>query len=570
MNPPFPPAAAPRSPLPLAGEGQGEGRRLLRFAALATLLLSLTILPPAHAAESPSPQMSRLSGTMTPSPEGMRAEKQLDEWRFTEGEAALTELERTQGATAEALYLRGYAHFLAGDYAAALVKLRAGSDAAPEDPNIKSLGALAEAADKAIKGHREQRSPHFVLRFPPEDAVLAEYALETLESALAALKADLGFVPQRPITVDIYRSPSDLAAVSTLTEAEVQRTGTIALCKWARLMATSPRALSYGYPWLDTLAHELVHYAVSSLTRDQTPVWLQEGLAKFLERRWRDNPDAKLPPAMQHQLARALATGKLISFDRMHPSMAKLPTAEDASLAFAEVVTAIASLHAGGGMEALRTAITAVRDGTDAKTAVARAAGGSWGDFERNWKAFMVAQKYKTFPGMDPVERKFRKSSAIASQRGPSEDEEILSLTSSARYLRLGNMLLRRSRAKAAAIEFEKGAKLAGNSHWIFDVKLGRTYLALGQPERAIKAVESVRGLQPELPWPHFIAGRALLDSGKPQEAIVALERSLGTNPFDPGVHCALHEAYQKIPETPAVSKRKERADHHCKELGKP
>jgi tetratricopeptide (TPR) repeat protein len=546
------------------------------------LALALALPSPSLGAEAPATtQMSRLGGNMVPSTEGVRAEKLLDEWRFPEGEAALAELERNQGGTAEALYLRGYALFLAGDYAASLAKLRAGLDAAPEDPNIKSLGALAEAAQKATSGHREQRSQHFVLRFPPEDAVLADYALDTLESALATLKTDLGYEPSRPIRVDMYRSPSDLAAVSTLTEAEVQRTGTIALCKWARLMATSPRALSYGYPWLDTLAHELVHYAVSSLTRDQTPVWLQEGLAKFLERRWRDMPDAKLPPVMQHQLARALTTGKLISFDRMHPSMAKLPTAEDASLAFAEVVTAIASLHASGGMAALRTAVTAVRDGTDARTAVARASGGTWQEFERNWKTFMAAQKYRTFPGMDPVERKFRKSSAIASQRGPSEDEEIMSLTAPARYLRLGNMLLRRSRAKSAAIEYEKGAKLAGNSHWLFDVKLGRTYLALGQPERALKSVDSLRSLQPELPWPHLIAGRALLETGKPTEAIAALERSLGTNPFDPSVHCALAEAYQKAPAAAAggdkqggqksqlTNERRERAERHCKELGK-
>jgi tetratricopeptide (TPR) repeat protein len=314
----------------------------------------------------------------------------------------------------------------------------------------------------------------------------------------------------------------------------------------------------------------LVHYAVSALTRDQAPVWLQEGLAKFLERRWRDVPNAELPPVMQHQLARALASGKLIGFDRMHPSMAKLPTAEDASLAFAEVVTAIASLHARGGMPALRAAIVAVRDGTDARTAVARAAGGTWPEFEKSWKAFMVAQKYRTFPGMDPVERKFRKSAAIASHRGPSEDEEIMSMTAPARYLRLGNMLLRRSRAQAAVIEYEKGAKLAGSSHWLFDVKLGRTYLALGQPDRALKAVEGLRALQPELPWPHFIAGKALLETGHAKEAALALERSLGTNPFDPSVHCTLAEAYEKLPSSPIVTTRRERAARHCKELSGP
>ena len=82
----------------------------------------------------------------------------------------------------------------------------------------------------------------------------------------------------------------------------------------------------------------------------------------------------------------------------------------------------------------------------------------------------------------------------------------------------------------------------------MFDVKLGRTYLALGQPDRALKAVAQLQSLQPELPWPHLIAGQALLEKGQPSDAIAALERSLGTNPFDPSVHCALAEAYQRLP----------------------
>lgn len=526
--------------------------------------------PPGGAQAPPPPSEP---GGYVPTAAGARVEKLLDEWRFTDGEAALQALARSRGATAETLYLEGYSRFLSGDYAGAVAQLRAASELAPEDLNVRSLSALASAAAKAVEGHREQRSKNFILRYPPEDEVLAEYALEALESALAALKSDLGFAASRPIHVDIYRSPTDLAAVSTLTEEEVQRTGTIALCKWARLMATSPRALSYGYPWIDSLSHELVHYVVSALSHDRTPVWMQEGLAKFLERRWRDEPSAELPPVMQHLLARALNTGKLISFDRMHPSMAKLPTAEDASLAFAEVVTAIASLHEIGGMKALRTAIESVREGGDAKSAVADAAGGSWAEFERRWKAFMAAQKYRTFPGMEPVERKFRKSAAIASRRAPTEDEEILSLTAPARYLRLGNMLLRRNRAKAAAIEYEKGARLArkngqGGSHWLFEVKLGRTYLALGKPENALRSVESLRALQPELPWPHLIAGQALLETGLAPEAVAALERSLATNPFDPEVHCSLAEAYDKIQNAaPGNEVRRQRAERHCREL---
>jgi tetratricopeptide (TPR) repeat protein len=549
---------------------------------LLAFLLPLPLLPlPAAADPGPpggsgsgsgsgsgeNPAQSRSSGKFVPTEEGTRVERLLDEWRFVEGEAALTGMATSRGGTAEVLYLEGYAKFLAGDYSAGVAKLHAALELAPEDVNIKSLGALAAAADKAIDGHAEHRSAHFILRHPPEDEVLADYALEALESALANLSSDLGYSPNRPIHVDIYRSPSDLAAVSTLTEQEVQRTGTIALCKWGRLMATSPRALSYGYPWIDSLSHELVHYVVSALSRDRSPVWLQEGLAKFLERRWRDPPSAALPPVMQHLLAKALASGKLIGFDRMHPSMAKLPTAEDASLAFAEVATAVASLHARGGMAALRQAIAGVRDGLDARAAVAQAAGGNWAEFERSWRTFMTAQKYRTFPNMEPVTRKFRKSAAIASRRAPTEDEEILFLNAPARYLRLGNMLLRRNRPRAAAIEYEKGSKLAGRGQWLFDVKLGRTYLALQQPERALKAVSDLLTLQPELPWPHLIAGQALLEKGQPKAAISALEMSLATNPFDPGVHCSLAEAYAKLSDPSEASPRRTRAERHCREL---
>ena len=117
-------------------------------------------------------------------------------------------------------------------------------------------------------------------------------------------------------------------------------------------------------------------------------------------------------------------------------------------------------------------------------------------------------------------------------------------------------------------MEYEKGAKLAGRGHWLFDVKLGRTYLALGEPERALKAISELLALQPELPWPHLIAGQALLEKGQAKAAISALEMSLATNPFDPGVHCSLAEAYAKLsdPEASAATRRT-RAERHCREL---
>ena len=83
---------------------------------------------------------------------------------------------------------------------------------------------------------------------------------------------------------------------------------------------------------------------------------------------------------------------------------------------------------------------------------------------------------------------------------------------------------------------------------WVFPVKLGRTYLALGEPDRALKALAPVQALYPDLPWPSLIAGEALVAKGTPSEAIAPLRSSLATNPFDPRVHCALADAYAKLP----------------------
>lgn len=540
------------------------------------ILVALT-LAALWGASAPAPLQSTLPGPPAPpllSAAGAHIEALYDAWQFAEADQALAALATTLPGAAEVSYLQGYQSFLNGDYDAATSKLHSARTAHPENRNLEGLYALAKAARDAVDGHLEKRSKHFRLRFPPEDELIAAYALETLESAAAQLETDLGFVPVHPVTVDIYRGAADLAAVSPLSEAEVERTGTIALCKWARLMVTSPRALRFGYPWMDTLSHELVHYAVSSLTRDQAPVWLQEGLAKFLESRWRRAPGEALAPSSEHLLAKALASNKLITFEAMHPSMAKLPRAEDAALAFAEVATAVAFLFDEGGMPAVRNAVEAVGRGTDARDAVANALGLPWAKFDKRWRAYMKSRNFKTYPHLDPVTRSFRTKAALAAKRAPSEDEALgdlgeLGKDRAERYLRLGNMLLLRDRPRAAALEYDRGAKLAGPGHWLFPVKLGRTYLALNEPDKALEALGELRKLYPELPWPHLIAGQALLKKGDAEAARLALEASLANNPFDPELHCALAAAYGKLATGDELwTARRDRAGSACNDMG--
>ena len=387
---------------------------------------------------------------------------------------------------------------------------------APNNADVRRFAAaMAKEAQAAIKDHREEKSPHTIIRYAPEDAVLVPYAQATVEAAYQALHEDLGFEVTMPIRVELYRSPSDLAAVTSLSQAEVARTGTIALCKWARLMVTTPRALAYGYPWLDTINHELVHYAVSTLTGDCAPVWLQEGLAKFLERRWREPPGGRIPPAMEHLLAKALRSGKLITFEAMHPSMAKLPSAEDATLAFAEVDNAVAFLHRRAGCRPSATPSSGWANGEDARAAVAAAAGVSWPDFERGWRAFMVAQHYKTFPAIDIATTTSASPEQCFGPQARRRGRALLGHESgrAVRHLRLGNMLLKRERARAAVAEYGGAPRRSAPrtdprgdpaANWVFPVKLARTYLVLGEPDRVLKALGGVQTLYPDLPGRTF------------------------------------------------------------------
>jgi hypothetical protein len=391
--------------------------------------------------------------------ESASVEHLYSEWRFGEADHALAALVKTHPDEPGTLLAKGYERFMAGDFRAAVAEYRAaiGGNAAPAP--LKEMLSLAEGSAKVVDGYLERKSAHFVFRFPVEDAVLADYGLETLEAAAAALAGDLGFEPDAAHPGRHSSQQRRLATMTTLTDDEIERTGTVAVSKWSRIMLTSPRAMRLGYEWQDSLSHEFIHYVVAALTHDRAPVWLQEGFAKFLEHRWRAPAGLSLNPSMQHFLAKALASGKLITFDAMHPSMAKLPRAEDATLAFAEVTTAIACLYAKGNSVALREVLASVRDGADARLAVARAYGGSgaWPEFERAWRQFMTGLHYKTLPGLEPIVPKYKKK-GVSAASALSEDDASTTAGEADRFLRLGNMMLAAQPAARGQRGVRKGA----------------------------------------------------------------------------------------------------------------
>ena len=115
-----------------------------------------------------------------------------------------------------------------------------------------------------------------------------------------------GFKPKEKVRVELFPDAKAFYLASTLSVRDIEVTGAVGLTKFNKLQFLSPKALVYGYRWLDAISHEYMHYLIVKLTSNKAPIWFHEGLAKYEETRWRNGP-SYLSPLYQTLLARALA-----------------------------------------------------------------------------------------------------------------------------------------------------------------------------------------------------------------------------------------------------------------------
>ncbi|MEZ4365605.1 MAG: hypothetical protein R2939_04875 [Kofleriaceae bacterium] len=189
--------------------------------------------------------------------DALRAARLLGEAQVAAARPVIAALVARAPDEPEVRWLTAELAMLDGDYPRAVASLVGVPDDAV-DGEVGATRALAQRSAELTASFVRVPSPsgRFVVAHAPgPDATIAALAGEVLDAAAAAIGADLGYTPPGPIRVELLGSPADLARLSTLTEAEIETTGTIALSKYGKLMVVSPRATLVGYPWMDTLAH---------------------------------------------------------------------------------------------------------------------------------------------------------------------------------------------------------------------------------------------------------------------------------------------------------------------------
>ena len=258
------------------------------------------------------------------------------DWDLVAAEKLSKSLLKEHPESGDAHFLSARIEFLKGNYEHSWEILKRVGNNFKEVADFKKR---VNATRMASKNFVSLETEHFRLRYQEgPDEVLIHYAKEVLEKSYHAVGKILEYYPQEKVLIEIYPDRQPFSKISPLTIKDILTSGTVALCKYNRIMMISPGSLVRGYNWMDTLSHEYVHYILTKKSRNRLPLWMHEGIAKLLETRWRDDPNY-MSPIMETILSGALKNNYRVPLGDMMPSLAKLKTAKDVQLAYAEVAT---------------------------------------------------------------------------------------------------------------------------------------------------------------------------------------------------------------------------------------
>lgn len=356
------------------------------------------------------------------------------------------------------------------------------------------------------------------------DVALFPLLVETIVLARAKLTEDLGVDWPKPTRFIVVRDHLSLSAMTGLPYESARTTGTVAVAKWGKVTLLSPRASRHGYTWRDTVTHELTHLAITRASADRAPLWLQEGLAKREEIRWRPPSPFDDRPSPEALVQRGIERKLDLPLDKLGPSIAMLPSADAAMVAFAEVTSFVRYFADKAGPAALPKLLEAMKNGLPVDAALKAVSGKDLPAWDVEWRAFLAKRPKDAAAagpmvlghppkGLGDARERVRLAELLLAQGHPAEAARELSQVSEAL-------------ADDPGIRALRGKALEGSN------RAAEAYPLVAEPKDVTTS---------HAPW-WALRGRVLAGRGDGAGAAAAFVDGLGEDPLDPEVACRTPE----------------------------
>jgi len=223
--------------------------------------------------------------------------------RRSEYTAALDLLDRAkrfEPDSVDAAKLSGWAYYGLNRVADAVAEWKRALALKP-DPEVQKALEKAERDAAEEANYREGETPHFRLRYnggaAPE---LAREVLKTLEGEFEEISTTLNYVPPEPIGVILYTDQTFMDITRAPSWSGALNDGRIRVPVEGLVSMTDDLAR--------VLKHELTHSFVGQKTQGHCPVWLQEGLAQYMEGKRSRTSAGTLYSAYQNHMEFSLAS----------------------------------------------------------------------------------------------------------------------------------------------------------------------------------------------------------------------------------------------------------------------
>ncbi|MFI4914713.1 MAG: peptidase MA family metallohydrolase [Steroidobacterales bacterium] len=247
-------------------------------------------------------------------------------------------------------------------------------------------GPVEPGATGAGSARADRDMPALILRVhKKESAVLAPYARQLAQRAIATYSERYRFKLREPVVIEIYPDHADFA----VRTAGLPGIGLLGVTFGYLLAMDSPSSRPVNeFHWGTTLWHEMAHVFTLESTDHRVPRWLSEGLSVFEE--WRTGPIKGME--IPGYVFTAFAQDKALPVADLDRGFVRPEYPEQVQVSYMQAGLICDFIDRSFGFDKLRDLLQQFTHTSDTPQAITAALGISAAEFDRRFRADLQQQ----------------------------------------------------------------------------------------------------------------------------------------------------------------------------------